>query len=264
MLTEPTILLLEELQSEILVNTPSLLFPLISCSEVKAPGACHVFPRKYVGQVGEVLTHPGVLLTHKEQERNKCLDDDGTLTENSKVKVNGGCHKTFIPALNVLPPLPPIGSTLFSYDNTLKQNIPFTLAEKQYGYSIRGNSYLHVCLKSKDKYKEHKPKECGVNGLLADTQLPARFLYVNESTFVQGVVIHERTVTNSRGASTELITLVTCAPNIDEFPWAGKPSIVVVQTLFEQQKIFFVEVKKYEFNKLFVPVSDRLELPCSS
>ena len=95
MLTEPTILLLENIQREILVNKPSLLFPLTPCSEVKAPGACHSFPRKYVGQVGEVLTNPGVLLAHQEQERNKCLDDDGTLTENSKVKLNGACNKIY-------------------------------------------------------------------------------------------------------------------------------------------------------------------------
>jgi hypothetical protein len=196
-----------------------------------------------VGLVGDQVTHPGVLVTHAEKERNDCLDKDGILVKNSEVKRNGSSQQCKLPAINVLPPLPPVGTTLFSSDKQTKQHMPFKLAGLQYGYSIKGNSHLHASLVYAVESEESEPIERVVNGLYTEIPIPSRVLFVNEKALVQIIVVNERTTKNSRGATSVVLTVVTCAPNIGQFTWAGKPFIIKVETLFEQQDIYFIEVQ---------------------
>ena len=139
--------------------------------------------------------------------------------------------------------------------------MPFKLAGIQYGYSIKGKSHLHARLVCANESEGSGPIERVVNGLYTEIPIPSRVLFVNEKALVQCIVVNERTTKNSRGVTSVVLTVVTCAPNIGQFSWAGKPSIVKLQTLFEQQEVYFLEVNKPEFDKHFVPVIKILEAP---
>jgi hypothetical protein len=214
-----------------------------------------------VGLVGDQVTHPGVLVKHAEKERNDCLDKDGILVKNSEVKRNGSSQQCKLPAINVLPPLPPVGTTLLSSDKLTKQHMPYKLTGIQYGYSIKGNSHLHARLVCANESEGSGPIGRDVNGLYTEIPIPSRVFFVNEKALVQCIVLNIRTTKNSRGATSVVVTVVTCAPNIRQFSWATKVFIVNVQTLFEQQELYFLELNKQEFDKHFVPVIKTFEAP---
>ena len=243
------------------MHPPTLSFPLLSCCDVKSPGPCHSFPNRYVGLVGDQVTHPGVLVKHAEKERNDCLNKDGILVKNSEVKRNGSSQQCKLPAINVLPPLPPVGTTLLSSDKLTKQHMPYKLTGIQYGYSIKGNSHLHARLVCANECEGSGPIGRDVNGLYTEIPIPSRVFFVNEKALVQCIVLNIRTTKNSRGATSVVVTLVTCAPNIRQFSWAGKVFIVNVQTLFERQEVYFLELNKQDFDKHFVPVITTFEAP---
>ena len=130
-----------------------------------------------MGLVGDQVTHPGVLVKHAEKERNDCLNKDGILLKNSEVKRNGSSQQCKLPATNVLPPLPPVGTTLFSSDKQTKQGMPFKLAGIQYGYSIKGRSHLHARLVCAHESEGSGPIGRDVNGLYTEIPIPSRVFF---------------------------------------------------------------------------------------